>query len=146
MRGKTRCTYPILTMGVSLAEAYPLRPLVHPLLYAWSSTPVIGVPAVMRDILLSALTQDFFRNPERAAELKEVEKDMHEMTMSLKLYVGRLNVIQKFDEREWWNRVSITWKIPIKCPCGRRRHFDSSFIIRRAIQQGSRCKMEGGKE
>src|SRR5271170_5494847 len=106
-----------------------------------------GAPAVMRDVLLSALTQDFFRNPERAVELEEVEKDMREMTMSLKLYVGQLNVIQKFDEREWWNKVSITWKIPIKCPGGRRRHFEFQFSYRKSyrawfqVQNGRRSRV-----
>jgi 3-oxoadipate enol-lactonase len=57
--------------------------------------PVMGVPAVMRDVALWAFTLDFFEN--RQDELAEFEQEMAEMTMPTEAYLAQLASIQTHD-------------------------------------------------
>lgn len=105
-----------VSMGGMIAQAYALKfpddllsltlactyaapgPFCSRMFDMWADTaPVMGVPHVMRDVLLWAFTTDFFSDPERAAELKEVEDGMRFMTQSTPAYLAQLNVIRAFD-------------------------------------------------
>ena len=55
----------------------------------------MSVQDVMRDVTLWAFTVPFFR--QRGSELREVDKAMSELDMSVDAYLSQLNVIQKFD-------------------------------------------------
>jgi len=79
--------YPEDLLSLTLACTYAFLGLFSSRRFCFwaNAVPVTGVPAVMGDVLLSALIQGLFRKPEKAAGLEEVEKDMREMTMNLKL-------------------------------------------------------------
>ncbi|KAK3713484.1 hypothetical protein LTR37_008442 [Vermiconidia calcicola] len=55
----------------------------------------MSVQDVMRDVTLWAFTVPFFR--QRGSKLREVDKAMSELDMSVDAYLSQLNVIQKFD-------------------------------------------------
>ncbi|MEZ5829575.1 MAG: alpha/beta fold hydrolase [Dongiaceae bacterium] len=59
--------------------------------------PVMGVPAVMRDVTLWAFTQDFFLTQE--ATLKEFEAAMAALDQPVEAYLSQLNSIQTHDTR-----------------------------------------------
>jgi pimeloyl-ACP methyl ester carboxylesterase len=59
--------------------------------------PVMGVPAVMRDVTLWAFTQDFFLTQE--ATLKEFEVAMAALDQPVDVYLSQLNSIQTHDTR-----------------------------------------------
>ena len=59
--------------------------------------PVMGVPAVMRDVTLWAFTQDFFLTQE--ATLKEFEAAMAALDQPVDVYLSQLNSIQTHDTR-----------------------------------------------
>lgn len=62
----------------------------------WADTAqVMGVPHVMREVLLWCFSQDMFNN--RPEELRELEESMKFMTMSVPAYLAQLAVIQRFD-------------------------------------------------
>lgn len=105
-------------MGVSMggmivqeyALAYPedLRTLTPACTYAapgpfcsrmfafWGDlAPVMGVPAVMRDVTLWAFTQEFFE--QRGEELAEFEVAMRHMNQTTAAYLAQLAVIQNHD-------------------------------------------------
>ena len=60
--------------------------------------PVMGVPAVMRDVALWAFTLDFFEN--REDELREFEQEMAELDQPVEAYLAQLASIQNHDARE----------------------------------------------
>lgn len=60
--------------------------------------PVMGVPAVMRDVTLWAFTQEFFRD--RAEELAEFETGMAFMNMPTPAYLAQLSIITEHDTRD----------------------------------------------
>ena len=59
--------------------------------------PVMGVPAVMRDVTLWAFTQDFFLT--REDMLKEFEAAMAGLDQPVEVYLSQLNSIQVHDTR-----------------------------------------------
>ena len=59
--------------------------------------PVMGVPAVMRDVTLWAFTQEFFLTQE--ATLKEFEAAMAALDQPVEVYLSQLNSIQTHDTR-----------------------------------------------
>ena len=59
--------------------------------------PVMGVPAVMRDVTLWAFTQDFFLTQE--ATLKEFEAAMAALDQPVDVYLSQLSAIQTHDTR-----------------------------------------------
>ena len=62
----------------------------------WADTAsVMGVPHVMRDVLLWCFTQDFYMN--RHHELTGFENATSNMKMPVHAYLAQLNVIQHFD-------------------------------------------------
>lgn len=62
----------------------------------WADTaPIMGIPHVMRDVLLWCMSPQFFS--ERPDELKELEDAMKFMTMTIPAYLAQLAVIQRFD-------------------------------------------------
>ncbi len=67
----------------------------------------MGLPFIMRDVTLWAFTQDFFNNPSRADELKEVETSMRYMTMSTPAYLAQLAVIQDFDTTDRLHEIKV---------------------------------------
>lgn len=73
----------------------------------WADTAaVMGVPHVMRDVLLWCFTPAFFSSETRVEELREIEDDMRFMTMSTPAYLAQLAVIQRFDVREKVGRLA----------------------------------------
>ena len=115
-----------VSMGGMIAQAYALKypddlksltlactyaapgPFCTRMFAMWADmAPVVGVPFIMRDVLLWAFTTDFFSNPDRAYELMEVEHGMKFMTQTVPAYLAQLNVIQKFDVKERISSVKV---------------------------------------
>ncbi|TKA73723.1 hypothetical protein B0A49_07446 [Cryomyces minteri] len=95
--GKQRTAPPPLSVTLACTYAAP-GPFCTRMFALWADMArAMGVPAVMRDVTLWAFTLDFFRTPERAAELREVETAMEGLDMSLDAYLAQLAVIQDFD-------------------------------------------------
>jgi len=67
--------------------------------------PVMGVPAVMRDVTLWAFTQDFFLNQE--ATLKEFEEAMAALDQPVEAYLAQLNSIQVHDTRSRLQSIKV---------------------------------------
>jgi 3-oxoadipate enol-lactonase len=106
-----------VSMGGMIAQEYALRysgdlksatfactyaapgPFCSRMFAMWADmAPELGVPFVMRDVILSAFTVPFFE--EREDELREFEAAMAAMPMSVDVYLSQLNVIQEFDARD----------------------------------------------
>ena len=66
--------------------------------------PVLGVPAVMRDVTLWAFTQDFFNT--REDELAEFETAMAYMDQSTSAYLAQLHSIRHHDTSSRLNQIS----------------------------------------
>jgi 3-oxoadipate enol-lactonase len=67
--------------------------------------PVMGVPAVMRDVTLWAFTQDFFLTQE--ATLKEFEAAMAALDQPVEVYLSQLNSIQTHDTRARLKNIKV---------------------------------------
>jgi 3-oxoadipate enol-lactonase len=64
----------------------------------------MGVPTVMRDVLLWAFTVPFFE--ERPEEAAEYDAGMAELTMPVEAYLSQLNVIQTHDTTDRLARIT----------------------------------------
>lgn len=114
MIAQTYClSYPTSILSLTLACTYASPgPFCSRMFSMWADmAPILGVPFVMRDVLLWAFTTDFFSDPLRAGELREVETGMAEMTQSTAAYLAQLAVIRDFDTRERLREID-TAKIP----------------------------------
>lgn len=67
--------------------------------------PVMGVPTVMRDVTLWALTQDFFNN--REATLREFEAAMAGLNQTVEAYLAQLHAIQAHDTRARLGQIRV---------------------------------------
>jgi 3-oxoadipate enol-lactonase len=67
--------------------------------------PVMGVPAVMRDVTLWAFTQDFFLNQEPT--LREFEAAMAALDQPVEAYLSQLHAIQVHDTRNQLKSVNV---------------------------------------
>jgi 3-oxoadipate enol-lactonase len=67
--------------------------------------PVMGVPAVMRDVTLWAFTQEFFLTQE--ATLKEFEAAMAALDQPVEVYLSQLNSIQTHDTRSRLKAIKV---------------------------------------
>ncbi len=95
-------------------------PFCSRLFALWADTAsVMGVPQVMRDVLLWAFTLDFYRD--RGDELVEFETAMRYMNQPVPAYLAQLAVIQNFDESA---RVGQLAQIPTLVLAG-----DSDILI-----------------
>jgi len=89
--------YPDGIVSLTLACTYASPNLFCQRMFSmWADTAaVMGVPHVMRDVLLWCFTQDLYN--ERRENLEEFEEAMRFMTMSVPAYLAQLAVIQNFD-------------------------------------------------
>jgi pimeloyl-ACP methyl ester carboxylesterase len=67
--------------------------------------PVMGVPAVMRDVTLWAFTQEFFLTQE--ATLKEFEAAMAALDQPVEAYLAQLHSIQTHDARSRLKTIAV---------------------------------------
>ena len=91
--------YPEDLLSLTLACTYAAPgPFCSRMFSMWAdAAPIMGVPYVMRDVTLWSFTNDFFSDPTRAQDLREVEESMKFMTQTTPAYLAQLNVIQTFD-------------------------------------------------
>ena len=101
--------YPEDLRSLTLACTYAAPgPFCSRMFAMWADmAPIMGVPSIMRDVLLWAFTTDFFSNPDRAYELMEVEHGMKFMTQTTPAYLAQLSVIQNFDFKEQIHRIKV---------------------------------------
>jgi 3-oxoadipate enol-lactonase len=89
--------YPSDLRSLTLACTYAAPgPFCSRMFAMWADlAPALGVPFVMRDVVLWAFTQQFFN--EREAELVEFEDAMRALDMPVHAYLAQLAVIQEHD-------------------------------------------------
>lgn len=91
----------LLSLTLACTYASP-SPFCMRLFDLWAAVaPVMGVQAVMRDVVLRAFTVPFFLT--REDELKVIEADMERLDMSVESYLAQLNVIREFSSNEWYS-------------------------------------------
>jgi len=95
----------LLSLTLACTYACP-GPFCSRMFAMWADlAPVMGVPFVMRDVILWAFTQDFFNS--REAELRQVETDMKYTTQSTPAYLAQLAVIQNFDTTQRLHGIKV---------------------------------------
>lgn len=89
--------YPDGLRSLTLACTYAAPgPFCSRMFSLWADmAPIMGVPAVMRDVTLWAFTQEFFA--EREDELEEFETAMAYMNQSVPAYLAQLHSIRHHD-------------------------------------------------
>lgn len=95
------------TLTLSNTYAAP-GPFCSRMFDLWADmAPEMGVPTVMRDVLLWAFTVPFFEDPDRAEELAEFEKEMAAHPQPVDAYLAQLNVIQAHDTTDRISQVDV---------------------------------------
>ena len=146
--------YPDGITSLTLACTYAAPgPFCSRMFDIWADTAlVMGVPHVMRDVLLWCFTTEFF--DKRPTELKELEDSMRYMTMSIPAYLAQLAVIQRFDSRKDLHELS---NIPtlvlageqdilIPVPLSKQLHEAVPNSAWRTVEGGHGCMWEHPKE
>ena len=109
----------------------------------WADTArVMGVPHVMRDVLLWCFTQDFYAN--RHDELVGFEDAMRSMEMPVHAYLAQLHVIQHFDTTGELNGLP---KVPVLVMAGEEDILIPTALSRelhRLIPGSTWCAIKGG--
>lgn len=83
------------TLSLCCTYAVP-GPFCSRMFALWQDmAPVMGVPAVMRDVTLWAFTQNFFNEHEDV--LKEVETSLADLDQTVEAYLSQLHAIQVHD-------------------------------------------------
>lgn len=91
-----------LTLGCTYAAPGPFCSRMFSL---WADmAPIMGVPAVMRDVTLWAFTQEFFAD--RGDELAEFETAMAYMNQSTSAYLAQLHAIRCHDTVDRLSRIA----------------------------------------
>lgn len=99
--------YPEGIVSLTLACTYGApSPFCTRMFDLWADTAsVMGVPHVMRDVLLWCYAPAFFSDQNRMEELAAVEDAMRFMSMGTPAYLAQLAVIQRFDVRKEVGRL-----------------------------------------
>lgn len=92
-------SYPQGILSLTLACTYAApSPFCSRMFDLWADTAgVMGVPQLMRDVVLWCFTPGFFSDESRVEELREVDDAMRFMDMSTPAYLAQLAVIQRFN-------------------------------------------------
>ena len=95
--------------SLTLANTYAAPgPFCSRLFALWADMArELGLPAVMRDVLLWAFTVPFFEDPARADELAEFEREMSVHPQPLDAYLAQLAVIQTHDTRARLQEITV---------------------------------------
>ncbi len=99
--------YPDDLRSVTLACTYAAPgPFCSRMFSLWGDmAPIMGVPAVMRDVTLWAFTQQFF--DEREGELGEFETAMNYMNQPIPAYLAQLHSIRHHDTTRRLNQIQV---------------------------------------
>ena len=100
--------HPQKVRSLTLSNTYAAPgPFCSRMFALWADIAVsMGVPAVMRDVLLWAFTVPFFEDPERADELAEFEAEMAGHPQPVEAYLAQLSVIQTHDTTDRLGRIN----------------------------------------